>query len=179
MPSRRAHMLLCGLAATLVLIVAGVMVPRAGAGAAPGDRVLQMYQDYRDRSFPEVPDLPAAGAGVWADSTDAIWLDVRTSRERRVSLIEGAIDRASFEAQREQLAGRPVIVYCTVGYRSGLVTRALRGEGAEAFNLAGGVLAWIHAGGSLVDGIEGEATRRVHVYGRRWNLVPEGWRAVW
>lgn len=142
-------------------------------------RVQRMYEDYRAESFPNVFEVSADRAAAFADSADALWLDVRTARERKVSVIEGAVDQRTFDQHREAWAGRPVIVYCTVGYRSGLATRELREEGIEAYNLAGGVLAWIHAAGTLVDGRSGDATQRVHVYGRRWNLVPEGWKAVW
>jgi sodium/bile acid cotransporter 7 len=44
-------------------------------------------------------------------------------------------------------------------------------------NLRGGLLAWVHAGGKVYDA-NGE-TRRIHVYGRKWNLAPNGYDAVW
>ena len=51
-------------------------------------------------------------------------------------------------------------------------------EGLPVTNLAGGMLAWLHAGGTLVDA-RGEPTKTVNVYGRTWDLAPLGYIAVW
>ena len=172
---------------SVLLILLALIAPASSLGAQGDDdrqsdaflRVQAMYESYRARSFPDGVEISVADAAVLADSADVLWLDVRSARERRVSLIRGALDVRSFEAQRRPEDTRPVIVYCTVGYRSGLATLELRERGIEAYNLAGGLLAWIHADGALVDGRSGAATRRVHVYGRRWNLVPPQWQAEW
>jgi hypothetical protein len=47
----------------------------------------------------------------------------------------------------------------------------------KAFNLHGGVLAWALNGGSFVTP-EGEPTRRVHVYGEPWDVLPPEYEAV-
>jgi len=44
-------------------------------------------------------------------------------------------------------------------------------------NLRGGLLAWVHDGGKVYDR-NGE-TRRIHVYGRKWDLGPKDYEAVW
>jgi rhodanese-related sulfurtransferase len=161
----------------LALLAGSTSALFAGGGAAA--RVQQMYEASRERHFPGVAELGVSAARALADSVAVVWLDVRSDRERRVSVIEGAIDMRSFRAREQELVGRPVIVYCTIGHRSGLATRDLREEGREAYNLAGGVLAWIHGEGDLVEPLTGANTRLVHVYGRRWNLAPPGWRSVW
>ena len=177
--------------ATFLVVALAVLPLVAPSIARSGDddavRVERMYQDYKERSFAELPDVEVARAAALADSLaatdatadDVVWLDVRDARERRISVLPGAIDRETYEDRREELAGRPVIVYCTVGYRSGLAARDLRRQGVDAHNLAGGILAWAHADGEVLDGRTGEPTRRVHVYGWRWNLLPDGWKAVW
>ena len=169
------------LLAVLVLVVPTLAL---GASAADPDaetaaRVQRMYEEYRARSFPDLPDLDVDEARALADTAEVVWLDVRGARERRVSVLPGAVDRRTYEQHREEWARRPVVVYCTVGYRSGVAAQELRNGGVEAFNLAGGILAWVHADGRVVDGRDGEPTRRVHVYGWRWNLVPRGWKGVW
>jgi sodium/bile acid cotransporter 7 len=45
------------------------------------------------------------------------------------------------------------------------------------YNLRGGILAWVHDGGTVYD--QNGETRRIHVYGRKWNLAPNSYQAVW
>lgn len=40
---------------------------------------------------------------------------------------------------------RPVIFYCRGGFRSAMATEAFRASGWDAYNLAGGLLAWADA----------------------------------
>jgi len=47
----------------------------------------------------------------------------------------------------------------------------------KTFNIKGGILAWIHEGLYIVDN-KGK-TQKVHVYGSKWNLVPDGYKGVW
>jgi len=42
--------------------------------------------------------------------------------------------------------GRTLVFGCRVGARSGLATQAFRASGWEAYNLAGGLSAWVEAG---------------------------------
>lgn len=104
-----------------------------------------------------------------------VLVDVRSPKERKVSMIPGAISREAFE-QLPKDPQRTVVSYCTIGYRSGKFTEALRKDGVQAFNLEGSILAWVLGGGQVVDA-KGP-TKRVHVYGPRWNLLPEGYQAV-
>ena len=45
-------------------------------------------------------------------------------------------------------------------------------------NLAGSMLAWTHADGELVDS-DGNPTKRLHVFGKRWNLAADGYEGIW
>ena len=104
-------------------------------------------------------------------------VDVRSDDEREVSTLPGAISQKEFEKDPDRFAGREVVTYCTIGYRSGRFTEKLVQKGWDAHNLRGSIVAWTHVGGGLDQG--GTPTRRVHVYGRTWNLVAEGYEAVW
>ncbi len=130
------------------------------------------------RAFPEVPAVAPADLEGWLRGGRLVLVDVRTPAEQAVSRIPGALTAAEFEARRPELAGAVVVTYCTIGYRSGLYAERLRTEGWDARNLAGSLLAWTHAGGSLVDP-EGRPTRRLHVYGERWDLAAAGYETVW
>jgi sodium/bile acid cotransporter 7 len=104
-------------------------------------------------------------------------VDVRPRTERHISIIPGALSRDAFEAQREaDMPGR-VLVYCVIGCHSGAYVQALDKKGIRAYNLWGGILAWVLAGGVLVTP-GGEETRRVHVHGIPWEVLPPGYEAV-
>ena len=142
------------------------------------ERVGAMYADYR-QSFPEVravtvDELQRLRQG----EREVVLVDVRAPREREISTIPGAVTVEAFERQREGYRDALVVAYCTIGYRSGLWARDLARSGFDAANLAGSILAWTHAGLPLVDP-DGQETRRVHVYGPKWNLAAAGYEAGW
>ncbi len=123
---------------------------------------------------PQVADVPVMLVEqLRRTHPQPLLLDVRSKAEREVSVMPGAIfDTNSIPA------GSRVVVYCTVGLRSGIAARKLRQLGYDAVNLRGGILAWLAAGGELVD-LQGQPTQAVHVYGRRWDAVPDNVQAVW
>jgi len=76
-------------------------------------------------------------------------VDVREQYEWDAGRIPGAR-----HVELERLAGRsgqidrerPVVFQCRLGMRSAMATTAFRASGWEAYNLAGGILAWVEAG---------------------------------
>ncbi len=140
-------------------------------------RVEELYAGYR-ASFPEAPELTVEDLlRRLQQGGEVVLVDVRTEPEQAVSMIPGAISRQEFQRRRQEFDGRTVVTYCTIGYRSGLVTQELRQQGWDAYNLEGSILAWTHAGQVLES--EGSETRRVHVYGRKWDLAADDYEAVW
>ena len=156
-----------------------------GCGVAPGSdaerlaRVTTLAVTH-DADVPSVPRIAAAD-GVGLEPGGVVWVDVRSAAERAVSGLNGAVTTEAFAAawaaDPEACAGRRVVAYCTIGRRSGRWAAQQRERGVNAANLSGGVLAWAHAGGGFVDPA-GRATRRVHVYGRAWDLLPAGYVGV-
>jgi sodium/bile acid cotransporter 7 len=140
------------------------------------DRINKLYEKYK-RSFPDVPDVNVEQFIALRGEQDVVLVDGRNKREQRVSMLPGAIPSGEFEKNIEKYKDKTIVVYCTIGSRSGHYARKLIEKGFSAYNLRGSILAWIHAGQQLVS--EGKETRRVHVYGRRWNLAPKGYEAVW
>eukprot|EP00457_Paulinella_chromatophora_P017901 gb/GEZN01019066.1/.p1 GENE.gb/GEZN01019066.1/~~gb/GEZN01019066.1/.p1 ORF type:complete len:191 (+),score=12.39 gb/GEZN01019066.1/:12-584(+) len=138
--------------------------------------------------------------------TRFLLVDVRTTVEQNISMLPGAIRQSDFEKLnlRSQSEGGPVMVvfYCTVGYRSGKYCQQLMNEqlnrsepansdaaGAtrspvkqyeyiQYCNLGGSLLAWAWNKGTFVDSF-GRPTSRVHVFGQKWALLPEGYEPVW
>lgn len=76
-------------------------------------------------------------------------LDVREEDEWHEARIAGALHLPA-SGLRERLGevprDRPVVVACSAGSRSQLVTRFLRAQGIDARNLVHGLLGWQHAG---------------------------------
>ena len=128
------------------------------------------YADVPELSVSALVDLMAGG--------NVLLVDVRTPVELNVSMIPGAVSKAEFEKDKEIHRKQTLVTYCTIGYRSGLYAAALRKEGFHVFNLRGGILAWTHAGRPMVDS-KGAETRRVHVYGAEWSLLPHGYTPMW
>jgi rhodanese-related sulfurtransferase len=159
-------------------VITGERAP-AAESASVQPQIRAMYEEILQRKLGDVPDLEPLEAMELADSLDLWIVDVRGRKERDVSVIPGSMPREEFRERFESIPPRPVLVYCTIGQRSGEFTKKLRSEGVEAYNLAGGILLWVAEGGGVVDGSSGEPTRRVHVYGSRWNLLPESYEAVW
>lgn len=104
-------------------------------------------------------------------------VDVRSLNERRVSTIPGAVSKDAFEARLDEYTDDHILVYCTVGCRSGAYTRELRRRGLNALNLRGGVLAWALNGGPFVNP-DGQLTKRVHVHGQPMNVLSPDYQAV-
>ena len=68
--------------------------------------------------------------------------------------------------------GKKVVCYCTIGYRSGLYAKSLEEKKQiKAWNVAGSILAWTHAGGEL-NNSKGAPTNELHTFGRQWALAP-------
>jgi rhodanese-related sulfurtransferase len=109
---------------------------------------------------------------------DWVIVDARDFEEREVSIIPSAIGIEEFIENKEDFKKTPILFYCTIGCRSGLWAEELKADGFEAYNLWGGVLAWALSRHPLVTP-EGETTKRVHVYGEKWALLPNGFDCVW
>ena len=163
----------------LVSLAAGLTM--CGMKASDSDaedlaRIEEMYASYQ-RKFPNVAGVSADEVQRLREEGDVVLVDVRDAKERKVSIIPGALSREEFEAKRSEYADSTVVTYCTIGARSGQYAAELAKQGLDVRNFEGSILSWTHAGGELV-GPDGP-TRKVHVYGKRWNLAADGYEAVW
>ncbi len=140
-------------------------------------RISEMYRDYRT-SFPLAPEISARDAlALWKDGK-AQFVDVREEKEMEVSILPGAVTWRQYRAAVSSYANKKVVFYCTIGYRSGERTQmAMENMAANIYNLAGGILAWLHAGGEVYK--DGKPVKRVHVYGKKWDLAPMGYEGVY
>ena len=139
-------------------------------------KIETMYRDYK-KDFPDVQDITPAEAMQLLKSNQAVFVDVREKKEQAVSMLPGAITEQEFLNHLDRYRDKTIIGYCTISYRSGKLAEKLKAQGVVMLNLRGGLLAWVHAGGKVYDR-NGE-TRRIDVYGRKWDLGPKGYEAVW
>ena len=62
-----------------------------------------------------------------------------------------------------------VVVYCSVGYRSGKIAQVLNENGVEAYNLYGGIFHWSNSKYPLEDSKSHHSTLRIHGYNTIWS----------
>ena len=135
----------------------------------PGfDRLLRLL--YRN-TVPTM--LPATLATELRQPAGPLLLDARTPAEYKVSHLQGArfvnfdsIGTATFAGfDRSQ----PVVVYCSVGYRSERLGERLHALGFQNVrNLHGGLFEWVNEGYPVYNS-EG-LTPNVHPYSAAWSL---------
>jgi sodium/bile acid cotransporter 7 len=152
------------------------ILPESMAGAQKLDKIEKLYMHYKEK-FPEVPDVTPREAMELTTTGKVIFIDVRGPNEQRVSRLPGAITADFFLEDPDRYRDYIKIGYCTIGYRSGIFAQELHQRGIPVYNLRGGLLAWVHAGGKVYAGAE--ETKRIHVYGPEWDLGPGSYEAVW
>ncbi|RII25528.1 MAG: rhodanese-like domain-containing protein [Geobacter sp.] len=88
--------------------------------------------------------------GLLAKNRSVYLLDVRTPDEYRQARLAGSVLIPVNEIERrlgEIPKNRPVLVYCAVGSRSGLVAGYLAGNGyREVYNMQDGIVGWYRSG---------------------------------
>lgn len=135
--------------------------------------------------FGDVPQVSPDDLVTWlADDTRAHpqFLDVREPDEYAVSHLPGAIQIAPDAPAEAVLARidqtRPVVAYCSVGYRSSLLVQRLRAAGfTRAVNLEGSIFAWANDGHPLES--NGERVSVVHPYDSRFGRLLNSEHRAW
>ncbi len=137
------------------------------------EKVIEMYCNYK-KKFPEVEDIsPREALELWQQEK-AVFIDVRTPKEQAVSMIQGAITVEEYKANKDKYSGKTLITYCTIGYRSGIYADEHKNDG-KIKNLFAASLGWAHAGFPFYK--DGQETKKIHVYGVNWDLLPDGYEA--
>lgn len=99
-------------------------------------------------------------------------LDTRQPAEYEVSHLPNArfvnYDKFNEKALEGMDKDAPVVVYCTVGYRSERIGEKLQKLGfTNVLNLYGGIFEWVNQGNEVVDP-NGKDTKSVHTYNKNW-----------
>jgi rhodanese-related sulfurtransferase len=107
-------------------------------------------------------------------SHHVLFLDARELKEYNVSHIRNArhVGYDNFNIQTLDYLNKkqPIIVYCSVGYRSEKIAGQLVKAGfTQVANLYGGIFEWVNQGNEVVN-LNGEKTDRVHAYSNTWGV---------
>jgi rhodanese-related sulfurtransferase len=111
-------------------------------------------------------------------SKEIIFLDAREIKEYEMSHIKNSIHIGYNDFHKKSVVNidknATVVVYCSVGYRSGKIGKQLRELGyTNVFNLYGGLFDWANNGNKIYNN-SGEI-EIVHPYNKKWGkwLKPE------
>ncbi len=163
--------------ALAVFVAVAALFARSLAAAAGEPASWAAVDALISARFPDVLPLTTAELAAWlADPARPrpLLLDVRGAEEYAVSHLPGALHIAPGTDPRPLLAGagapRPIVTYCSVGYRSAAMAQAIQRAGHSAVsNLAGSIFAWANEGRPLQRG--GQAVDVVHPYDTAWGLL--------
>jgi len=163
------------------------------AGGDPPDWPA-LQRDIRQR-FPRAPQLAASTLADWLASPERapggrrpVLLDARAPEEYAVSRLPGAYPTPDLASALEVLTGLqetsqtshtpegseivdtglpPVVVYCSVGWRSSELVQELRDRGYDTvWNLEGSIFRWANEGRTVVR--DGRPVRQVHPFDEEW-----------
>ena len=113
-------------------------------------------------------------AKVQARDKAVVFLDTRESEEYAVSHLKNAVWVGYNDFNLKRLAGipkpTPLIVYCSVGYRSEKVGEKLLKAGyTNVHNLYGSIFEWVNQGYPVYKNKD-QPTTAVHAYNRTWGI---------
>lgn len=127
-------------------------------------------------SFASVPTVSTAALEDRLNSNrKPLLIDTRKAEEYALSHIPTALKAttvADVEAVMQRQDTNPsdsIVLYCSIGYRSGRLSAALQEKGYRVLNLEGAIFQWANEGRSLIS--NSGPTRQVHPYNRLWALL--------
>ena len=127
--------------------------------------------------FPQVQQLSTENLAAWlADEgkSKPLLLDARTREEYEVSHLKNARlapDNLQNLINHEEInLTTPIVVYCSVGYRSGALAKRLQSLGYQnVFNLSGSIFQWVNENRLVYR--EGKQVNQVHPYQKWWGYL--------
>ncbi len=131
--------------------------------------------------FPSVKQLSTNDLDAWlkdAKREKPLLLDARKPEEFAVSHLPGAINAGDetqvAEALKNYPKDKPVVAYCSVGWRSSMLAEKLKNQGyASVENLEGSIFQWANEGREIYH--ENLRVTQVHQFDKKWGelLKPE------
>lgn len=161
---------------TLVALLPIALLFAAGCGGSSMSQLKALVR----ASFPGVPQMSIEELDRrLGEDPQPLVIDVREPFEYEVSHLPGAVHAQGKDIAR-QIAdaepGRPIVLYCSVGYRSSAAVADLiqlndPEIGGRVWNLEGSIFEWANSGRPVYRGRE--EVDRVHPYGEQWGKLLE------
>ena len=142
------------------------------------DRLLTGYEPLDNRlSHMVTADSVSLSPQEVLNLQNPVYLDARELEEYQVSHLPGALhlgyDHPDYLQLNKLPKNTPIVVYCTIGYRSERMAEELKSRGfSQVFNLYGSIYAWILDGNPIVN--NRGPVQRVHTYNEKWgSFLPD------
>jgi rhodanese-related sulfurtransferase len=124
--------------------------------------------------FPRVKALSVAELAAWLQQPPLpLLLDARSEAEYAVSHLPQAQPVPTDSAERLSFLktlSPPIVVYCSVGYRSAKLTEQIQALGLDpVFNLEGSIFEWANAGHPVYR--NAQVVQQVHPYHPLWGKL--------
>ncbi|MGL5878058.1 MAG: rhodanese-like domain-containing protein [Xenococcaceae cyanobacterium] len=127
--------------------------------------------------FPEIKQLSTEDLAAWLlddRAHEPLLLDAREQEEYEVSHLMNARLAPTNLKDLINIEGvnfsTPIVVYCSVGYRSAAIARRLQSIGYQkVFNLSGSIFQWVNESHLVYS--EGKPVNRVHSYQTFWRYL--------
>lgn len=112
---------------------------------------------------------------------NTVFLDTRSKIEYEISHLPQAQWIGFNNPQFDQLPtdkNQPIVVYCSIGVRSGEIGKQLITKGyKQVYNLDGGLFKWYNLGNPVVR--NGKSTKDIHPYSGFWGLWLESTNRIY
>ena len=117
--------------------------------------------------------VPTVSVAQLKNMSNAFLIDARSEKEFDVSHIQGAhflnYDHPDFKILETIPKNTPIVVYCSIGYRSEKIAKKLQTQGfTNVKNLFGSIFEWVNTENLVVDST-GKTVNRVHTYNKQWS----------
>ena len=129
----------------------------------------EVVDDYLDYSIPFI-----TVADAFEVQNDYLFLDARELDEFRTSHIKGAVhigyDDFDIKTIKDKIkSDTPIIIYCSIGYRSEIIGKKLSEGGfTNIRNLYGSIFEWVNQHRPIYDGT-GKQTNNLHTFNKKWS----------
>ncbi len=129
------------------------------------------------KQFPSVVQLSTERLALWlhaSDTTKPVLLDSRALNEYKTSHLQDAkfagSEKEVLKATGDLNRGHPIVVYCSVGYRSSKLAVNLQELGFKnVYNLEGSIFQWANEGRPVYS--KGVQVKRVHPFNHKWGKL--------